>query len=63
MASRRDQITMAPDGDQGFLDEQRTLAGRVDQQATARPHLVAMWYARHDGEILRSGPTPSRRRS
>lgn len=50
MASRRDQIMMAPDEIAAFLDEQRTLqVASINTDGT--PHLVAMWYARHDGDI------------
>ena len=50
MASRRDQIMMGPDEIAAFLDEQRTLqVASINSDGT--PHLVAMWYARHDGDI------------
>src|SRR6476659_4049083 len=50
MASRRDQIMMASDEIAAFLDEQRTLqVASINSDGT--PHLVAMWYARHGGEI------------
>jgi PPOX class probable F420-dependent enzyme len=50
MPSRRDQIMMTPEEIRGFLDEQRTLqVASINSDGT--PHLVAMWYARYDGEI------------
>ena len=50
MASRRNQIMMAPDEIEAFLDAQRTLqVASINSDGT--PHLVAMWYARHDGAI------------
>jgi PPOX class probable F420-dependent enzyme len=50
MASRRDQIMMAPDEIEAFLDTERTLqVASINRDGT--PHLVAMWYARHDGDI------------
>jgi len=50
MPSRRDQIMMTPEEIRAFLDEQRTLqVASINGDGT--PHLVAMWYARHDGEI------------
>ena len=50
MASRRDQILMAPEEVEAFLEEQRTLQV-ASINADGTPHLVAMWFARHDGEI------------
>src|SRR5207344_3537077 len=50
MAGRRDQITMAADEIEGYLDAQRTLQV-ASINADGTPHLVAMWYARHDGDI------------
>ena len=50
MASRRDQILMAPEEVAAFLEEQRTLQV-ASINADGTPHLVAMWFARHDGEI------------
>jgi PPOX class probable F420-dependent enzyme len=50
MPSRRDQIMMTPEEIGSFLDEQRTLqVASINNDGT--PHLVAMWYARHKGEI------------
>lgn len=50
MPSRRDQITMTPEEIRGFLEERRTLqVASINRDGT--PHLVAMWYARYDGEI------------
>jgi PPOX class probable F420-dependent enzyme len=50
MASRRDQIMMTPDEIEAYLDAQRTLqVASINSDGT--PHLVAMWYARHDGAI------------
>jgi PPOX class probable F420-dependent enzyme len=50
VASRRDQIMMTPEEIRGFLDEQRTLqVASINSDGT--PHLVAMWFARHNGEI------------
>src|SRR6185369_10700076 len=50
MASRRDQIMMSPDEVEEFLDAQRTLQV-ASINADGTPHLVAMWYARHNGAI------------
>ena len=50
MASRRDQIMMTTDEVEAFLDEQRTLQV-ASINADGTPHLVAMWYARHNGAI------------
>ncbi len=50
MASRRDQILMGPEEVAAFLEEQRTLQV-ASINADGTPHLVAMWFARHDGEI------------
>jgi PPOX class probable F420-dependent enzyme len=50
MASRRDQIMMAPDEIEAFLDAEKTLqVASINSDGT--PHLVAMWFARHDGAI------------
>jgi PPOX class probable F420-dependent enzyme len=50
MASRRDQIMMAPDEIEAFLDAQRVLqVASINRDGT--PHLVAMWYARHNRAI------------
>ena len=41
---------MAPDEIEGYLDAQRTLqVASINTDGT--PHLVAMWYARHDGDL------------
>ena len=50
MASRREQIMMTPDEVEAFLDAERTLqVASINRDGT--PHLVAMWFARHDGDI------------
>lgn len=50
MASRRDQIMMTPAEVEAFLDAERTLqVASINSDGT--PHLVAMWFARHDGAI------------
>ena len=50
MAGRRDQITMTPDEIEAFLEAERTLqVASINGDGT--PHLVAMWYARHGGEL------------
>ena len=50
MAGRRDQINMTPDEVEAFLDAERTLqVASINGDGT--PHLVAMWFARHGGEI------------
>jgi PPOX class probable F420-dependent enzyme len=50
MASRRDQIMMTPGEIEAFLDAERTLqVASINGDGT--PHLVAMWYARHNGAI------------
>jgi PPOX class probable F420-dependent enzyme len=50
MAARREQILMSPDEVESFLDEQRTLqVASINRDGT--PHLVAMWFARHGGDI------------
>jgi PPOX class probable F420-dependent enzyme len=50
MAGRRDQIRMTPDEIDAFLDEQKTLqVASIDRDGT--PHLVAMWFARWDGNL------------
>ena len=50
MPSRRDQIMMTPKEIRAVLDEQRTLqVASINSDGT--PHLVAMWYARHHGEL------------
>jgi PPOX class probable F420-dependent enzyme len=50
MAGRRDQIVMSPEEVEAFLDAERTLqVASINRDGT--PHLVAMWYARHDGEL------------
>jgi PPOX class probable F420-dependent enzyme len=50
MAGRRDQITMTPDEIEAFLEAERTLqVASINGDGT--PHLVAMWYARHAGEL------------
>src|SRR4051794_13219372 len=50
MAGRRNQITMAPEEIEAYLEAQRTLQV-ASINADGTPHLVAMWYARHHGEI------------
>jgi PPOX class probable F420-dependent enzyme len=50
MASRRGQITMTPDEVEAFLDRERTMqVASINRDGT--PHLVAMWFTRHDGEL------------
>jgi PPOX class probable F420-dependent enzyme len=50
MAGRRDKIAMTPDEVEAYLDEQRTLqVASINKDGT--PHLVAMWYARIDGNL------------
>jgi PPOX class probable F420-dependent enzyme len=50
MASRRDQIMMTPEEVEAFLDSEKTLqVASINSDGT--PHLVAMWFARHDGAI------------
>ena len=50
MAGRRNQITMTPEEIEAFLEAERTLqVASINSDGT--PHLVAMWYARHRGEI------------
>lgn len=50
MASRRDQIMMAPDQIEAYLDSEKTLqVASINSDGT--PHLVAMWFARHDDAI------------
>ncbi len=50
MASRREQIMMTPEEVEAFLDAERTLqVASINRDGT--PHLVAMWYARHDGDL------------
>ena len=50
MAGRRDQIVMSPEEVEAFLDAERTLqVASINRDGT--PHLIAMWYARHDGEL------------
>jgi PPOX class probable F420-dependent enzyme len=50
MAGRRNQITMTPEEIEEFLDTERTLQV-ASVNADGTPHLVAMWFARHSGEI------------
>jgi PPOX class probable F420-dependent enzyme len=50
MPSRREQIMMTPDEIEAFLDAERTLQV-ASINADGTPHLVAMWFARHNGEI------------
>src|SRR6185295_7953785 len=50
MAGRRDQISLTPDEVEAFLDVERTLqVASINGDGT--PHLVAMWYTRHQGDI------------
>jgi PPOX class probable F420-dependent enzyme len=50
MAGRRNQIAMTPDEIESYLEAQRTLqVASINRDGT--PHLVAMWYARHNGEL------------
>lgn len=50
MAGRRDQISMTAAEVEAFVDEQRTLQV-ASINADGTPHLVAMWYARHGGDV------------
>ncbi len=50
MAGRRDQITMTPAEIEAFLDAERTLQV-ASINADGTPHLVAMWFTRHRGEL------------
>ena len=50
MAGRRDQITMTSGEIEAFLEAERTLqVASINGDGT--PHLVAMWYGRHGGEL------------
>jgi PPOX class probable F420-dependent enzyme len=50
MAGRRSQITMTPDEVEAFLDLERTMqVASINRDGT--PHLVAMWYTRHRGDL------------
>jgi PPOX class probable F420-dependent enzyme len=50
MAGRRNQINMTADEIEAFLDAERTLqVASINPDGT--PHLVAMWFRRHGGEI------------
>ena len=51
MPSRRSDITMTAAEVDAFLDEQRVL-NVATIGATGHPHLVAMWYAVRDGEVV-----------
>ena len=51
MAGRRGQISLTPEEVEEFLDAERTLqVASINSDGT--PHLVAMWYTRHDGDIV-----------
>src|SRR6201995_5469064 len=50
MAGRRDQITMTPSEIEAFLDTERTLQV-ASINGDGSPHLVAMWFTRHHGEL------------
>lgn len=50
MPGRRDQISMTAAEVEAFVDEQRTLQV-ASINADGTPHLVAMWYARHGGDV------------
>ena len=50
MAGKRDQISLTPEEVEAFLDSERTLqVASINGDGT--PHLVAMWFTRHGGEI------------
>ncbi|MCK2241972.1 MULTISPECIES: pyridoxamine 5'-phosphate oxidase family protein [unclassified Crossiella] len=49
--SRRDQITMSPAEVEDFLAEHRTLVV-ASLGPTGHPHVVPMWFALLDGEIV-----------
>ena len=51
MPSRRSDITMTAAEIDAFLDEQRVL-NVATIAATGHPHLVAMWYAFRDAEVV-----------
>jgi nitroimidazol reductase NimA-like FMN-containing flavoprotein (pyridoxamine 5'-phosphate oxidase superfamily) len=51
MPSKRSAITMTDAEVEAYLDEQRTL-NIATISPSGHPHLVAMWYARLDGEIV-----------
>ncbi len=48
--SRRDQIVMSEEEMASFLDERRTLHV-ASINADGSPHLVPMWFARHDAAL------------
>ena len=50
MANQRGQIVMSDDEVAEFLQQQRS-ATVATLGPTGRPHLVAMWYAVHDGAV------------
>lgn len=50
MANQRAQIVMSDDEVEQFLHQQRS-ATIATLGPTGRPHLVAMWYAVHDGAV------------
>jgi nitroimidazol reductase NimA-like FMN-containing flavoprotein (pyridoxamine 5'-phosphate oxidase superfamily) len=50
MAGRRSQITMTDEEIEAYLDAQRVL-NVATIGPSGHPHLVAMWYARVDGEV------------
>ncbi len=50
MAGRRDQISMTLEEVEAFVDSEKTLQV-ASINADGTPHLVAMWYARHGGDI------------
>jgi PPOX class probable F420-dependent enzyme len=50
MASKRDRIKMSDAEIEKFCDEERTLqVASINKDGT--PHLVAMWFARYDGNL------------
>jgi PPOX class probable F420-dependent enzyme len=50
MAGRRDQITMTPGEIEAFFEAEHTLQV-ASINADGTPHLIAMWFARYQGEI------------
>jgi len=50
MAKQRDRVRMSDEEIEAFLDEARTLQV-ASINADGSPHLVAMWFARHDGNL------------
>ncbi len=61
MPSRRSQINMSDAEVEAYLVEQ-TVLNVATNGPSGHPHVVAMWYAYHDGERA-SGRSPRARRS